>query len=70
MRNNTEAADVLENLHRRIDHAALKPDVDEDAVQKLCDEARRYKFYSVAINPVWVTAARKPHMPSAIRAMP
>jgi deoxyribose-phosphate aldolase len=50
---------VLHNLHRRFDHAALKPDVDEAAISKLCDEAREYKFYAVAVNPVWVPTARE-----------
>jgi len=32
--------------------------VDETAIRKLCAEAREYEFYSVAVNPVWVKAAR------------
>ena len=50
--------DLLFNLHRRFDHAALKPDVNEAAIRKLCKEAREYEFYAVAVNPVWVTTAR------------
>jgi deoxyribose-phosphate aldolase len=49
---------LLHNLHHRFDHAALKPNVDEAAIRKLCDEAREYEFYAVAVNPVWVTTAR------------
>jgi deoxyribose-phosphate aldolase len=51
-------ADILDDLHRRFDHAALKPDVDERAIRRLCDEAREFQFYSVAVNPVWTGAAR------------
>jgi deoxyribose-phosphate aldolase len=36
----------------------LKPDVDEAAIRRLCDEARTYRFYAVAVNPAWVTTAR------------
>ena len=32
--------------------------MDETAIRKLCAEAREYEFYSVAVNPVWVKAAR------------
>lgn len=48
---------LLENINLRIDHAALKPDVGEMAIRNLCDEARRYRFFSVAVNPVWVPLA-------------
>jgi len=50
--------DILHNLNLRFDHAALRPEVDETAIRKLCAEAREYEFYSVAVNPVWVKAAR------------
>ena len=48
---------LLENLNRRFDHAALMPEVDEPAVRKLCQEAIEHDFYAVAINPVWVRTA-------------
>lgn len=50
-------SDLLHHLNRRFDHAALRPEVDEAAIRKLCDEAREYGFYSVAVNPVWVGTA-------------
>jgi len=49
---------ILDNLHRRFDHAALKPEVNEAAIRRLCHEAREYEFYSVAVNPIWVITAR------------
>ena len=49
--------DVLKDLNLRFDHAALKPEVDEKTIAELCRQARDYNLYSVAINPVWVTAA-------------
>ncbi|MEA3287774.1 MAG: deoxyribose-phosphate aldolase [Candidatus Marinimicrobia bacterium] len=37
-----------------IDHTLLKPDASIAAVNKLCKEARKYKFASVCVNPVHV----------------
>ncbi|HWR83814.1 MAG TPA: deoxyribose-phosphate aldolase [Candidatus Deferrimicrobium sp.] len=60
---------LLNNLHRRFDHAALQPDVTEEAVRKLCDEARLYDFYCVAVNPVWVRTAREALQGSRVRIL-
>ncbi len=49
--------DILADLNRRFDHAALKPEVDEKTVRKLCREAIEHDFYSVAINPAWIRTA-------------
>ncbi len=35
---------------RTIDHTLLKPDATREQVVKLCEEARRYGFYSVCVN--------------------
>jgi deoxyribose-phosphate aldolase len=35
---------------RRIDHTLLKPEATRDQVVTLCEEARRYRFYSVCVN--------------------
>ncbi|MCL5037017.1 MAG: deoxyribose-phosphate aldolase [Chloroflexi bacterium] len=37
-----------------IDHTLLKPDATREQVLKLCEEARKYKFASVCINPGYV----------------
>ena len=37
-----------------IDHTILKPEAQQAEVEKLCDEATRYKFASVCVNPYWV----------------
>ncbi len=43
-----------------IDHTLLKPDATEAQVKKLCEEAVQYGFYTVCVNPSWVTyCARK-----------
>jgi deoxyribose-phosphate aldolase len=42
---------TVENLARMIDHTQLKPYVKNQDFKKLCDEAMKYKFKMVAINP-------------------
>ena len=38
-----------------IDHTLLKPEVGRDTIARLCEEAQRYSFFSVCVNPMWVT---------------
>jgi deoxyribose-phosphate aldolase len=38
-------------LARMIDHTILKPDATQDQIAQLCDEARKYGFASVCVNP-------------------
>lgn len=40
-----------------IDHTLLKPEATEEDIRKLCEEAARYRFASVCVNPTWVRAA-------------
>ena len=40
-----------------IDHTLLKPDASKKQIEKLCEEALAYNFYSVCINPSWVELA-------------
>ncbi len=40
-----------------IDHTALRPETTEAEIRKLCQEARRYGFASVCVNPYWVALA-------------
>jgi deoxyribose-phosphate aldolase len=42
------------DLARYIDHTALKPEAAEAQIVQLCEEARRYQFMAVCVNPVWV----------------
>lgn len=39
------------NLAKYIDHTILKPEASEEAVKKLCTEAKEYGFASVCVNP-------------------
>ena len=40
-----------------IDHTQLEPDATRDQVEKLCDEAIRYRFACAMVNPVWASTA-------------
>ncbi|TLS39354.1 deoxyribose-phosphate aldolase [Pseudalkalibacillus caeni] len=48
-----------EKLAGMIDHTALKPDTTKEQIDKLCSEAKEYKFASVCINPTWVNYSSK-----------
>lgn len=41
---------------RMIDHTLLKQTATRSDIKKLCDEAREYGFYSVCVQPVYVSA--------------
>ncbi len=40
-----------------IDHTLLKPEATEDDIKRLCEEAARFRFASVCVNPTWVRAS-------------
>lgn len=42
------------NIAGMIDHTLLKPDVQAEQINQLCEEAKEYKFASVCVNPTWV----------------
>ena len=46
-------------LSKYIDHTLLKPDAKQIEIEKLCEEAKKYDFASVCINPCWVKLAKK-----------
>lgn len=47
-----------EELARLIDHTLLKIDVRREEIEKLCDEAAKFNFFSVCTNPYWVKSVR------------
>jgi deoxyribose-phosphate aldolase len=47
------------NIPQLIDHTILRPDATRANIERLCQEARQYKFYSVCVNPTWVSLARQ-----------
>ena len=46
-----------EALAQLIDHTSLKPEVTEDDIRRLCDEAKRFLFATVCVNPMYVSLA-------------
>jgi len=42
------------NIASMIDHTILKPEATPDDITKLCEEAKKYKFASVCVNPSFV----------------
>lgn len=42
------------SLAKYVDHTLLKPDASEDQVRKVCDEAKKYHFASVCVNPSYI----------------
>ena len=55
---NTKQMTALE-LAGYIDHTLLKPEAVKSQFEKLCDEARKYKFKSVCVNSSWVPFVAK-----------
>lgn len=47
------------DLNSLIDHTLLKPTATKSEILKLCREAKKYKFWSVCVNPVWVKLAKQ-----------
>ena len=47
------------NIPRLIDHTILRPDTTRADIEQLCREARKHGFYSVCVNPAWVSLARQ-----------
>ena len=45
------------NIAGMIDHTLLKADAVKDEVTKLTEEAKKYEFASVCVNPAWVKYA-------------
>lgn len=43
-----------EKLARYFDHTILKPDATSQDVIKICEEAKKYDFFSVCVNPVHI----------------
>lgn len=45
---------VNQQVAGMIDHTVLKPNTTETDIRKICEEARKYKFASVCVNPSYV----------------
>lgn len=47
------------NPAKLIDHTLLKPTATRAEIETLCAEARKYGFWSVCVNPYWVSFAKQ-----------
>jgi deoxyribose-phosphate aldolase len=47
------------NYTNIIDHTLLAPDTKDEEIIKLCEEAKRYNFASVCVNPTWIRLSSK-----------
>ncbi|MCP1145336.1 deoxyribose-phosphate aldolase [Lysinibacillus endophyticus] len=45
---------MSKNYASMIDHTLLKPEATKSQIEKICDEAKKYEFASVCVNPTWV----------------
>jgi len=51
---------MASDLVKYIDHTLLKPEATEEQINKLCEEAAKYHFFSVCVNSSWTEhCARK-----------
>lgn len=46
------------DLAAMIDHTVLRPTATAKTIDKLCDDAAKYHFIAVCVNPVWVSRCR------------
>ena len=53
------AGGIETDLARMIDHTLLKPEATKDQIIHLCQEAKKYNFASVCINPCYVSLCAK-----------
>lgn len=56
---NGRGGDIPADIASYIDHTLLKPGATGADIDRLCEEARRYNFAAVCVNPVWVRRARE-----------
>lgn len=59
--------DIPADLASYIDHTLLAPGTTGADIDRLCEEARRYNFAAVCVNPIWVGQARENLRGSKVR---
>ncbi|MFK9091406.1 deoxyribose-phosphate aldolase [Bacillus salipaludis] len=47
------------NVAAMIDHTLLKPEATREQIESLCQEAKENKFFSVCVNPAWVSTSKE-----------
>lgn len=64
---NGRGGEIPSDLALFIDHTLLGPGTTAEDIDRLCEEARRYGFAAVCMNPVWVSRAREALRGSKVR---
>lgn len=54
-------------LAKMIDHTLLRPDATKSQITKLIEEAKKYNFASVCVNPTWVKYAAQELADSTVK---
>ncbi|MBN1385085.1 MAG: deoxyribose-phosphate aldolase [Elusimicrobia bacterium] len=54
-----DTKNIEDNIASVIDHTILKAGVTREEIGKLCEEAKRFSFASVCVNPMYVTLSKK-----------
>lgn len=49
----------MQTIANLIDHTLLKPEATKETIERLCSEAKEYKFFSVCVNPYYVALAKR-----------
>ena len=47
------------SMNQYIDHTLLKAQATRSEIERLCQEAKKYQFMSVCVNPYWVAYANE-----------
>ena len=55
------------NIAAMIDHTILKPEATPEEITKLCEEAKKYKFASVCVNPSFVALCHESLKDSGVK---
>lgn len=55
------------NLNKYIDHTLLKPESTTEQILKLCEEAKKYDFASVCVNPTHIALCSKALQGSSVK---
>lgn len=52
---------------KAIDHTLLKPEATSQDIRKHCEEAKKYSFYAVCVNPCYVSLAKEVLLVSEVK---
>lgn len=47
------------NIRSMIDHTLLKPDATKEEISLLCEEAKKYEFVAVCVNPYYISLCKE-----------